>query len=491
VEDPIEFQIPGVNQVQVNERAKLTFAGALRSILRQDPDVVMIGEIRDRETAGIAFQAAQTGHLVLSSLHTNDSVASLTRLGELGVEPYLIAESTLIVMAQRLARRNCTECNDIFVPNAENIRRLGISADDAEFKRGKGCDYCRQTGYRGRIGLFEVLPIDPSLSELILNGANSLDIRNAAMSAGMKTMFQDAIDKIKDGLTTPEEVLRVVLLDEEFRKTVDRDYGEKEAEIANDVDFELPFDEPEVITFSDDEPTGTVEISASDFLEEDFMAVDINSDNGIRLRATIEPIIDSVEDTREEGTSVDGPAKPFIEETLVDVSPLQPSEIAVEEHSNASTEEITNGLEEIIYPNGSYQVLLVDDNEETNRLVQLLLRRFRFISASSLATVPTAAVEQSIGKPPHLIVLNLDIEAMNGFEFIAQIRADLKTAFIPIVALTSDKDERKHDLALQFGADAILLNPVQPRELELTVTNILNTVYSEKIENEEAAGADD
>ena len=220
IEDPIEYQIPGVNQTQVNEKAKLTFANALRAILRQDPDVVLVGEIRDQETAKIAMQAAQTGHLVLSTLHTDDAPSTLTRLTDMGMEPYVIASALLGVVAQRLVRRLCPSCRRQYTPDPETLRALNISEAEAAqfvFYRASGCEECNHTGYRGRIALYEVMRVNDKVRRLIAQRASEDIVREAAISSGMITLGEDGLSKVKSGITTAEELLRVVTEVREMR----------------------------------------------------------------------------------------------------------------------------------------------------------------------------------------------------------------------------------------------------------------------------------
>ncbi len=212
IEDPVEYQLPGVNQIQVRQRIDLTFANGLRSILRQDPDVIMVGEIRDGETAEIAVQAALTGHLVLSTLHTNDAAGAFTRLLDMGVDNYLVASTVQAVVAQRLVRRVCRECaEEVHVADAEARSGETISA-----RRGRGCPLCRQTGYKGRVGIFEVLAVEDGIRSLIMQQAPSGRIKEVAQAAGMTSMRSDGLRKVRTGLTTMEEVLRVTQLDEEI-----------------------------------------------------------------------------------------------------------------------------------------------------------------------------------------------------------------------------------------------------------------------------------
>ncbi len=213
VEDPVEYQLPGLSQVHVNRKAGLSFASALRAFLRQDPDVIMVGEIRDLETAEIAIQAALTGHLVLSTIHTNDAPSTATRLADMGVEPFLISASLVGALAQRLARKICAHCKEEYVPQRELLMRFGHDPDlhpNVKFWHGRGCDRCKQTGYKGRLGIYELMKINDELSELIVRRAPLTELKEAARANGMRTLQEDGFKKCLDGLTTVEEVMRVV-----------------------------------------------------------------------------------------------------------------------------------------------------------------------------------------------------------------------------------------------------------------------------------------
>ena len=213
IEDPIEYQVPDISQVQVDIKAGLTFASALRSILRQDPDVILVGEIRDLETAEIAFRAAHTGHLVLTTLHTNSSLSAVERLLDLGVRPLLVTAATNLIIAQRLARRICRNCREPYVPPAKALRRLGIDGNSQEFHHGKGCERCGNTGYAGRVGIFEILRMTPVLKACVNRQASETKLRRAALAAGTRLLLADAIHKVREGWTTVEEVVRVIRID--------------------------------------------------------------------------------------------------------------------------------------------------------------------------------------------------------------------------------------------------------------------------------------
>jgi type IV pilus assembly protein PilB len=220
IEDPIEYELPGINQTQINEKIRINFASSLRSILRQDPDVILIGEIRDQETARIAMQAAQTGHLVLTTLHTDDAPSAITRLTDIGIEPYIIASGLIGIVAQRLVRRLCANCRQPYTPPPDTLRALNISESDASvvpFYHAPGCEQCNYTGYRGRVGLYEVMRTGSKLRRLIAQRAPEDAIRDAALQGGMVSLGEDGLAKMKSGVTTTEELLRVITEVREMR----------------------------------------------------------------------------------------------------------------------------------------------------------------------------------------------------------------------------------------------------------------------------------
>ncbi len=216
VEDPVEYSLPLINQVQTNEKAGLTFASSLRYILRQNPDIIMIGEIRDGETAAMATRSALTGHLVLSTLHTNDAPSSISRLIDMGIEKYLVASSLKAVLAQRLLRTNCPNCLEDYEPHEVQLRLAGLEHTTGKnhFKRGTGCNKCRMTGYKGLTGIYELIEIDDAVSEMIINGASDLQIRNYAGGCGYRPLFQSGLEKVLGGEVCLEELLRITSLGE-------------------------------------------------------------------------------------------------------------------------------------------------------------------------------------------------------------------------------------------------------------------------------------
>jgi type IV pilus assembly protein PilB len=213
VEDPVEYRLEGITQLQIRPAAGVTFASSLRSILRQDPDIILVGEIRDPETAEIAISAALTGHLVLSTLHTNDAAGAISRLINLQVAPFLVASALLGTVAQRLIRASCTKCKQPFEANEEDMRCLfGESRPGGKIQlyRGAGCNNCRDTGYHGRKAVYEILPVSSAIRRMISVGASDGEIKGQAIREGMKTLERSAIDEVLSGATTPEELMRVV-----------------------------------------------------------------------------------------------------------------------------------------------------------------------------------------------------------------------------------------------------------------------------------------
>jgi len=218
VEDPVEYQLGGINQVQINPKAGLNFASALRSFLRQDPDIIMVGEIRDHETAQIAIESALTGHMVLSTLHTNDAPGAITRLIDMGIEPFLVASALVGCIAQRLVRRICPNCREPYSPPEEAVAKFGLNLADTNivFYHGRGCDHCKGTGYKGRCGIYEMMTINDSIRPLILRNAPTVEVKDAAIENGMVTLQEDGLRKVLEGTTTIEECLRVVYVGEEM-----------------------------------------------------------------------------------------------------------------------------------------------------------------------------------------------------------------------------------------------------------------------------------
>ncbi len=399
VEDPVEYELEGITQVQVNERAGLTFANTLRSILRQDPDVVMVGEIRDLETAEIALKAAMTGHLVLSTLHTNDTASTITRLVEMGVEPYLLASSVLGVMAQRLVRVNCEHCVAEYTPDPALLDRFPGIRRDARFFRGQGCERCGETGFRGRMAVTEVMPLSPAVRNLIANKATDAELKTKAQSEGMRTLYDSAMEKVYRGATTLEEVLRVV--------SVDAPEGRE-------------------CTVCGQDHTGDACSSCGDDAE---LACP-RCGYGLEVDWAFCPRCAARSPV---------PALP--------ASTTKP------------------------------RVLVVDDEEGIRKMVSLALRQLD-------VEIHTAGNgKQALGLAetlqPHLVITDVNMPIMNGFELVEALRKKIATMFIPIIILSSRDSAEDKLTGFTFGTDDYITKPFDYAELQARVRRLLERSYGQ------------
>ena len=379
IEDPIEYVLEGVNQVQVNEKAGVTFASALRSFLRQDPDVILVGEIRDRETAEIAIQASLTGHLVLSTLHTNDALGAITRLQDMGIGAYKIASSLEAVIAQRLVRKLCKECKKISPPSEEEkklipfIRQMGY---EPKFYHAEGCQSCGYTGYKGRIGVYEILIIDDEIKELISSGAPANVIKKMARKKGFRTLYEDALEHIAKGITDLKEVMRV--------------------------------------------------ISKASSLQ-----------------------------VEQKGETTQSPAKPTTPVEKEAATPWEVSEPNSEPGQMPSAGETEEDHEP---PRKVPRILLVEDNEGMRKLARTLISKktnWELYEAADGAQ----ALELVNKVRPDLIVLDIMMPNMNGYEFLEKIRQNLATATIPVLILTALDSYENEVKGFSLGADDYLTKP--------------------------------
>jgi type IV pilus assembly protein PilB len=379
IENPIEYQVRGLTQVEVNLKQGLTFASVLRSILRQDPDVILVGEIRDAETARVAFQAAQTGHLVLSTLHTNDAVATVMRLVDLGMEPYAIAASLNLVVAQRLVRRVCRSCSAPVEASEEARRLLKIDSKE-EVRRGVGCNECRQTGFRGRLGVFELLPISPRIAHLIELGSPESALRQQAHVEGYPTLLEDAVAKIRSAATSPDEVLRVVQV-------------------------------------SEDTPAEAAIVKAP-------------------------PVV--VQSTAPE--------------TNYATQAIPPPQVR------------TN------------KALVVDDDPDLRRIVRTMLERSNLNLTVITAQDGVEALTLMEIERPDIVVLDVAMPGMDGFEVCRRLRADVQTAGVPVVLLTAR--DSTDDIARGFseGADDYVVKPFRSEELVARIRRMIHRTYGDEAE---------
>lgn len=443
VEDPIEFQMEGINQVQVNTRAGLTFAATLRSILRQDPDVILVGEIRDLETAEIAFHASMTGHLVLSTLHTNSTTATVVRLLELGIDPYLIGTSVNLILAQRLLRKICEQCREKHKPSEALIERLHLEEDpDFLFFHGKGCEACDRTGYAGRLGVFEILRMTPTIKELINRKAPEAEFRKAAVTAGTTLLLQDALEKVKGGITTLEEVLRVIHLQEDEIIRCPNC-----ASLIN-----LDFATCPYCLFS---LKVVCEACGQELKPEwricPYCSTRVTKKTVVGERdRNVPPMLPGA--TRAEAPAASAQAPP---------APYPPPAPAA-------------GKEP---PGKVARILVVDDDDAIRHLVVRSLEQLPFkpqILAARNGPEGLASVETL---KPDLVILDIMMPGMSGFEVCQKLRSNLQTAFIPIMMLTGNTDEESRTQGFLVGTDDYMEKPFSVPELHARVTRLLRRTY--------------
>jgi type IV pilus assembly protein PilB len=435
VEDPIEYQLEGINQVQVNTKSGLTFAGTLRSILRQDPDVILIGEIRDLETAEIAFQAANTGHLVLSTLHTDDAFGAIMRLLDLGVDRSLISASLSLIVAQRLARRVCPQCKEPYKPSPEIIQKLHMNDPGLVFYKGKGCQACRKIGYAGRLGIYELLRVTSSMKELIRQKATESALRRAAAVAGTKTLLEDGISRVSKGLTNPEELLRVV-------------------EVAADETFPCP-------------KCGSLvnrEFKSCPFcaytLRNTCQACgqDLNSEWALCPYCSA-PF--SARNGENAGTKDQEGGPHLLSASIEDQNaqrqlPASPAIVPESKHP---------------------KIVVADDDENILKVVATALRQLPIDVEIFTATDGISALETIESKGADLVILDLKMPGMDGFAVCEQLRKDIRTAFLPILMLTANSDQDNRTKGYLIGTDDFMSKPFALPEFLARVTRLLRRTY--------------
>ncbi|MDX2185269.1 MAG: ATPase, T2SS/T4P/T4SS family [Gemmatimonadaceae bacterium] len=414
IEDPVEYRLQGIVQVQVNEKAGVTFASALRSILRQDPDVVLVGEIRDKEAASIATQASLTGHLVLSTLHTIDAPSAITRLLDVGIESYKIATALKGVVAQRLMRKLCTSCRELWMePVPERIRKW--IPDGSTLYRPVGCPDCSQTGYRGRLAVTEVLIVTPEVERRIAAGESSERIGDAAREGGMKSLWESGVGHVKAGTTSLEELLRVAEVPMEGSRVSGR--------VTSSV-----VAVPEALPDVGKPPTPTHN-----------PAVPQVRVPGVPFRATPKstPVISS---------SFDEAAFQLLD----DAAPIAPT-------ARRTAHQM--------------KVLLVEDEEPLRRVVRDLLEREGFIVSEAGDGV--AALDEIDRSAPDVVVLDLNLPRLDGYGVLSHLRARQATASLPVIVLTAKGDEDSEVRVFEFGANDYLTKPFRPRALSARLHALL------------------
>jgi len=436
VEDPVEYQLEGINQVQVNTRAGLTFAGTLRSILRQDPDVILIGEIRDLETAEIAFQAANTGHLVLSTLHTDDAFGAIVRLLDLGVDRSLISTSLSLIVAQRLARRVCLQCREPYAPAPEVIQKLRVEDPGQVFYRGKGCQACRKAGYTGRLGIYEMLRITTSMKELIRMKATESALRRAAAVAGSKTLLEDGIIKACQGETNPDELFRVIeiVADESFPCPKCGSVVNREFKSCPYCAFTL---------------RKTCQACGQDLNQEWALCPYCST------AMTVEAVVEA------------NPKPPELLQHL-----LPPSSTPVNEKKPPAA------LSAAPLPAPKLpKIVIADDDENIVKVVAAALRQLPIDVEVFTASDGNQALQVIESMGADLAILDLKMPGMDGFAVCDQLRKDIRTAFLPILMLTANSDQENRTKGYLVGTDDFMSKPFAIPEFLARVTRLLRRTY--------------
>ncbi len=433
VEDPIEYQLPGINQVQVNIKAGLTFASCLRSILRQDPDVILVGEIRDKETADIAVRSAMTGHLVLSTLHTNNSLATVPRLMELGVDPFLLVSSVHLIIAQRLVRRICAGCREPYMPSREVLGKFRFKGQEIEFSRGRGCSVCGHTGYTGRIGVVELVRMTPTLKELILRKATEAELRKAVALAGTRFLLEDAMEKVRQGMTTLEEVLRVIQIEEE-----------------------------EMICCPNCSAFIHLDFSTCPYCLYPLKYLCESCGQELKLEWRICPYCNARSERRSAVEEAQG-------------KPAGRAEIKqpVPESKEPPAQREATPLPQVERP----RILVVDDDEGTRKIIQKALSRLPLEIDVLTACDGEEALATIEKQPPDLVISDVMMPRMDGFTLCQRLREDIRTAFLPIMMLTANADEASRTKGYLMGTDDYVHKPFSAPELSARVMRLLRRTY--------------
>ena len=438
VEDPIEYQLEGINQVQVNTKAGMTFAGALRSILRQDPDVILIGEIRDLETAEIAFQASITGHLVLSTLHTNDSFGAVVRLLDLGVDRFLIGSSLSLVVAQRLARRTCTKCKEVYTPPEDILQKFRVDGQDGVYHHGAGCPSCGKSGFSGRMGIYEMLRMTSSLKELLRQKAPESSMRRAAAVGGTRTLFEDGVAKVRAGLTSPEEVLRVI-------------------EVASDETFPCPKCNSIV----------SREFKTCPYCTYSLRNLCQACGQDLKPEWSICPYCSTpVSNPAAAATSAESAAGP--------VAPQLPASNQ-DAPGRLPRLALTQGTEaiEVKHP----KIVVADDDPGIIKVVEAALKQLPIRVEVFTANDGTQALDSIEKNHADMAILDVKMPQLDGFEVCGKLRQDVRTAFLPILMLTANSDQENRTKGYLVGTDDFMSKPFTLPDFLARVTRLLRRTY--------------
>ena len=431
VEDPIEYQLPGINQVQVNVKAGLTFAGSLRSILRQDPDVILVGEIRDLETAEIAFQAAITGHLVLSTLHANSAFGVVARLLDLGVDPAVVGASLNLIVAQRLARRICSQCKEAYKPDPALLRTLKIDKPDTVFYRGRGCAACSQTGYTGRLGIYEMLRVTSAMKELIRQKAGEGVLRRAASMAGSTTLLEDGISKMLAGLTSAEEMLRVI-------------------ELETEETYPCPQCHSMV----------TREFMSCPYCTHSLRVICESCRQDLKPEWKMCPYCTTPVRSAAQTSPAEPPAPP----------PETTSKFLMPSSGHSA---VQNALPAAKKP----KILIVDDDPGIMKIIETTLKQLPVPADIFTANDGVEALQAIEKHGADVVILDVMMPRMDGFAVCDALRKDIRTAFLPILMLTANSDQAKRTQAYLVGTDDYMSKPFEVEDFLARVSRLLRRTY--------------
>jgi type IV pilus assembly protein PilB len=467
VEDPVEYQMGGLNQVQVNVKAGLTFAHCLRSILRQDPDVILVGEMRDLETTEIAFHAAMTGHLVLSTLHTNSAISTINRLLDLGVDPVLISSSITLVTAQRLLRKLCNECKQPYEVPPGLLERLGeVSDPTVTYYKPTGCSRCGGTGFTGRMAVHEMLPMNNTVRELVVRKASELEIQQAMRAQGMKFLLQRGMEKVKEGTTTISELFRVLQLEEQ-----EASFGGARCPTCKatiEPDFAVC---PNCLTSLKVLCQRCHQQLKMDWKVCPYCKTPVSEEAAVPLLPA--PASEAI--PANSGAAAGAAAAlPWPEPPVLEVAPEAPPVEApsVEAPSGeAAPPPLETALEK------KPRILIVDDDPSIRMIVAKSLEQLPFEVGTEVASDGTEAVEIAGRDHPDLIVLDVMMPGMDGFEVCQKLRSQIETAFIPIMMLTANPSEEGRIRGFMVGSDDYVSKPFNVAELNARVTRLLRRAY--------------
>ncbi|MBI1956806.1 MAG: Flp pilus assembly complex ATPase component TadA [Acidobacteria bacterium] len=464
VEDPVEYQVAGLNQVQVNVKAGLTFAAALRAILRQDPNIVLIGEMRDLETTEIAFHAAMTGHLVLSTLHTNSAIATVSRLLDLGVDPVLISSSISLIIAQRLVRKLCPQCKQPFDPPDGMLERFGVSKDDTVYYQAVGCSNCGGSGYLGRMAVHEMLPMTKTLRELIARKAPEVEVLQAMRQQGMRFLVDRSLEKVREGTTTINEIFRVMQLEEQEKVAFGQSCPNCKATI--EPEFAIC---PNCLT--------SLKVVCPECRQQLKMDWKIcpycKTPISAEAPAPLPMLPGQVGPSAETATVSSGAAAR--ETSPPPAPPPGRPEPPVTLISHAPAAEAAGADQESLLK--TPKILVVDDDFSIRTIVVKSLEQLPFPIETQVASNGIEGMDLAKQTHPDLILLDIMMPGMDGFEVCQKLRSQVETAFIPVIMLTANPSEEGRLRGYLVGTDDYVAKPFNVAELNARVTRLLRRAY--------------